>query len=72
MDIVQKEMSEILKYGWHECSNGQHFFHPYEFNVMKMIGYLIDYADILRNQYGYSTLCAIAPGCVSLDESAQK
>ena len=38
---------------------------------MKMIGYLIDYANILKNQCGHSTLRTIAPEYVLSDERTQ-
>ena len=34
-----------------------------------MIGHLIDHADMLKNQCGYSTLWVIVPECVPSDET---
>ena len=42
------QMNELLKYGSHESSKGMFKFYPYEFNVMKMIGSLIDHVDMLK------------------------
>ena len=36
---------------------------------MKMIGHLIDHAEIFKNQFGYNTLRAVVPECVTSDEN---
>ena len=41
-------MSELSKFGWYKCLNDQHNFHPYEFNVMKIIWNLIDCSGMLK------------------------
>ena len=64
-------MSELLKHGWHECSNRQHNFRLYDFNVIKMIGHLIDCADMLKNQRGHMSLCATVPEYMLSDENTQ-
>ena len=38
---------------------------------MRMIGYLVDYANILKNQVGCSTSRAIVPECMTLEENAK-
>ena len=62
-------MNELLKNGWCDFLNGQHHFHTYEFNFMKMIGNLIEHANMLKNHCGYSTLRVITPECVPSGKS---
>ena len=64
-------MNELSDHGWNEFSNGQYYFHSYDFDVMRMIGHLIDCACILKNQCCHIISREIVPEYV-LSEEAEK
>ena len=54
-----------------EYSNGQCYFHSHDFDVMRMIGQLIDSLEMLENQFGNRILRTIAPEHVPSKETAK-
>ena len=62
-------MKELSKHGWYELSNGQYYFHSCDFDVKRIIGRLVDCADMLKNKVGHSTLRETSPECVPLEEN---
>ena len=65
-------MKELSKRGWCECSNGQHYFHSCDFDVMRTIGNLVHHVERLKNKHIHSTLREIVPECVPSEKNVQK